>query len=118
MEARTLHRTFSTVRRGAFVTGYDGGLVEYGSWNIVEAPLCCRQRGLACAPCRVRGVPMKVILARPRGFRAGVERAIKCVEQALDRFGPPVYVLNDIVHNAYVVQDLRDKGAVFVKDLR
>lgn len=60
---------------------------------------------------------MKVILARPRGFCAGVERAIKCVEQAIDRYGAPVYVLNDIVHNATVVSDLRNKGAIFVKDL-
>ncbi|GMW01081.1 MAG: 4-hydroxy-3-methylbut-2-enyl diphosphate reductase [Candidatus Hydrogenedentota bacterium] len=60
---------------------------------------------------------MKIILARPRGFCAGVERAIKCVEQALERYGAPVYVLNDIVHNAHVVNDLRAKGAVFVKNL-
>lgn len=60
---------------------------------------------------------MKVILARPRGFCAGVERAIKCVEEALNRFGPPVYVLHDIVHNAHVVSDLRAKGAVFVERL-
>ncbi len=60
---------------------------------------------------------MRIILAKPRGFCAGVERAIKCVEQALERFGPPVYVLNDIVHNAHVVNDLRAKGAVFVKHI-
>lgn len=60
---------------------------------------------------------MKIILAKPRGFCAGVERAIKCVEQALERYGAPVYVLNDIVHNATVVGELREKGAVFVKDL-
>lgn len=60
---------------------------------------------------------MKIILAKPRGFCAGVERAIKCVEQALERFGPPVYVLNDIVHNAHVVNELKAKGAVFVKRL-
>ncbi|GMU91142.1 MAG: 4-hydroxy-3-methylbut-2-enyl diphosphate reductase [Candidatus Hydrogenedentota bacterium] len=60
---------------------------------------------------------MKIILAKPRGFCAGVERAIKCVEQALERFGPPVYVLNDIVHNAHVVNTLKAKGAVFVKNL-
>lgn len=60
---------------------------------------------------------MRVILARPRGFCAGVERAIKCVEVALERYGPPVYVLNDIVHNALVVSELRAKGAVFVKHL-
>ena len=60
---------------------------------------------------------MKLILARPRGFCAGVERAIKCVEQALERYGAPVYVLNDIVHNATVVTELKDKGAVFVKKI-
>ena len=61
---------------------------------------------------------MRIVLAKPRGFCAGVERAIKCVEQALDRYGAPVYVLNDIVHNATVVNELRDKGAVFVKDVK
>ncbi len=60
---------------------------------------------------------MKIILANPRGFCAGVERAIKCVEQALERYGAPVYILNDIVHNSYIVRELRAKGAVFVKDL-
>jgi len=60
---------------------------------------------------------MKIILAKPRGFCAGVERAIKCVEQALEQYGAPVYVLNDIVHNKTVVDDLRTKGAIFVKDL-
>ena len=60
---------------------------------------------------------MKIILANPRGFCAGVERAIKCVENALEKYGPPVYVLNDIVHNAHVVNELKDKGAIFVKDL-
>lgn len=60
---------------------------------------------------------MKIILARPRGFCAGVERAIKCVEQALERHGAPVYVLHDIVHNAHVVSELREKGAVFVQNI-
>lgn len=60
---------------------------------------------------------MKILLARPRGFCAGVERAIKCVERALELYGAPVYVLNDIVHNAHVVNELREKGAVFVKHL-
>src|SRR3990172_13222275 len=63
------------------------------------------------------GGPMKIILAKPRGFCAGVERAIKCVEEALERYGRPVYVLNDIVHNAHVVNRLRERGAVFVKDI-
>ncbi len=60
---------------------------------------------------------MHIILAKPRGFCAGVERAIKCVEQALARHGAPVYVLNNIVHNAHVVNSLREKGALFVKDV-
>jgi len=60
---------------------------------------------------------MRILLAKPRGFCAGVERAIVCVEKALERYGPPVYVLNDIVHNKAVVDELRAKGAVFVKDL-
>ena len=60
---------------------------------------------------------MKIILAKPRGFCAGVERAIRCVERALELYGPPVYVLHDIVHNAAVVEDLRRKGAMFVGSL-
>ena len=60
---------------------------------------------------------MKILLAKPRGFCAGVDRAIICVERALERYGPPVYVLNDIVHNKAVVDELREKGAVFVKHL-
>lgn len=60
---------------------------------------------------------MRIILAKPRGFCAGVERAILCVERALERYGAPVYVLNNIVHNVHVVNELRDKGAVFVKSL-
>jgi len=60
---------------------------------------------------------MRIYLAKPRGFCAGVERAIKCVEQALDRYGAPVYVLNNIVHNSHVVNELRHKGAIFVKNL-
>lgn len=60
---------------------------------------------------------MKILLAKPRGFCAGVDRAIICVEKALERYGSPVFVLNDIVHNKAVVDELRAKGAVFVKDL-
>ena len=61
---------------------------------------------------------MRVILAKPRSFCAGVERALRCVDRALDLYGPPIYVLKDVVHNAFVIQDLRDRGAVFVRDLR
>ena len=60
---------------------------------------------------------MKIILAKPRGFCAGVDRAIKSVEKALDRYGRPVYVLKHIVHNAHVVEELRQKGAVFVQQI-
>jgi len=61
--------------------------------------------------------PLKVLLCSPRGFCAGVVRAIDTVEQALRRFGPPVYVRHEIVHNRYVVESLKAKGAVFVEDL-
>jgi 4-hydroxy-3-methylbut-2-enyl diphosphate reductase len=60
---------------------------------------------------------MQVILAQPRGFCAGVERAIEIVERALTKFGPPIYVRHEIVHNRHVVEDLRTRGAVFVDDL-
>jgi len=61
--------------------------------------------------------PLKVILASPRGFCAGVERAIEIVERALDIFGPPVYVRHEIVHNQHVVESLRAKGAIFVHEV-
>ena len=60
---------------------------------------------------------MKVILAQPRGFCAGVVRAIEIVERALQKFGPPVYVRHEIVHNKHVVESLKAKGARFVEDL-
>src|SRR5205809_3347823 len=60
---------------------------------------------------------MEVLLANPRGFCAGVERAIEIVERALELHGAPIYVRHEIVHNKYVVEDLRAKGAVFVEEL-
>ena len=60
---------------------------------------------------------MQVLLANPRGFCAGVDRAISIVERALDIFGPPIYVRHEVVHNRYVVDGLRSRGAVFVDDL-
>ncbi|HXG35987.1 MAG TPA: 4-hydroxy-3-methylbut-2-enyl diphosphate reductase [Dehalococcoidia bacterium] len=62
--------------------------------------------------------PMRVILARPRGFCAGVVRAIEIVEKSLDVFSTPVYVRHEIVHNRHVVDALRSKGAIFVEDLQ
>ncbi len=61
--------------------------------------------------------PLKILLAAPRGFCAGVDRAIKIVELALEKYGAPVYVRHEIVHNKFVVNSLRDKGAVFVEKL-
>ena len=60
---------------------------------------------------------ISVLVAQPRGFCAGVERAIDIVETALDKWGPPVYVRHEIVHNKYVVEDLKNKGAIFVQEL-
>ncbi|QCP48509.1 4-hydroxy-3-methylbut-2-enyl diphosphate reductase [Trinickia violacea] len=59
----------------------------------------------------------EILLAQPRGFCAGVDRAIEIVERAIKLFGAPIYVRHEIVHNAYVVEDLRKKGAVFVEQL-
>ncbi|MFJ7566853.1 4-hydroxy-3-methylbut-2-enyl diphosphate reductase [Herminiimonas sp. NPDC097707] len=59
----------------------------------------------------------EILLAQPRGFCAGVDRAIEIVERALIEFGAPIYVRHEIVHNAYVVSDLRNKGAIFIEEL-
>ena len=60
---------------------------------------------------------MEIKLANPRGFCAGVDRAIEIVNRALDVFGPPIYVRHEVVHNKYVVEDLKQRGAVFVEEL-
>ncbi|MGB0684497.1 MAG: 4-hydroxy-3-methylbut-2-enyl diphosphate reductase [Magnetovibrionaceae bacterium] len=60
---------------------------------------------------------LKIVLANPRGFCAGVERAIEIVERALEKYGSPVYVRHEIVHNKHVVEDLRAKGAIFVDEV-
>src|SRR5687768_18107261 len=61
--------------------------------------------------------PLRLLIAAPRGFCAGVDRAIEIVERTLQRYGAPVYVRHEIVHNRYVVDGLRAKGAVFVDHL-
>ena len=60
---------------------------------------------------------MKIVLANPRGFCAGVDRAISIVERALDIFEAPIYVRHEVVHNKYVVNGLKNRGAVFVEEL-
>ena len=60
---------------------------------------------------------MKIVMANPRGFCAGVDRAIDIVDRALDIFGAPVYVRHEVVHNRFVVDGLRDRGAVFVEEV-
>ena len=69
------------------------------------------------APAADRKPPLEILLAAPRGFCAGVVRAIDVVERALAIYGPPVYVRHEIVHNKYVVESLKRKGAVFVREL-
>ena len=59
----------------------------------------------------------EILLAQPRGFCAGVDRAITIVNEALKQFGAPIYVRHEIVHNQYVVDDLRARGAIFIDDL-
>ena len=76
-----------------------------------------RRLGGEAADSSAKFPPMRVLLANPRGFCAGVDRAIEIVELALERYGPPVYVRHEIVHNRHVVEELRAKGAVFVDDL-
>jgi len=61
--------------------------------------------------------PHEILLAEPRGFCAGVDRAIEIVERALEKFGRPIYVRHEIVHNTYVVNDLKEKGAIFIEAL-
>ena len=61
---------------------------------------------------------MEIHLANPRGFCAGVDRAIDIVNRALEVFGAPIYVRHEVVHNKFVVEDLRERGAIFVDELR
>ena len=76
-------------------------------WDMAE-----KQTKMAAAKKNV-----KVVLAQPRGFCAGVERAIDIVERALEKYGAPVYVRHEIVHNKYVVETLRARGSIFVEEI-
>ncbi len=71
----------------------------------------------AAAPTPSALVPQEILLAEPRGFCAGVDRAIEIVERAITKFGRPIYVRHEIVHNTYVVNDLKEKGAIFIEEL-
>src|ERR1041384_7765669 len=71
----------------------------------------------ASEPSRTAKPPLTLLIAAPRGFCAGVDRAIRIVELALERYGAPVYVRHEIVHNKFVVDSLKAKGAVFVREL-
>jgi 4-hydroxy-3-methylbut-2-enyl diphosphate reductase len=75
-----------------------------------------RGLGIARAGRLLGSSSVRILLASPRGFCAGVDRAIEIVERALERYGPPVYVRHEIVHNRHVVDELRSKGAVFIED--
>lgn len=60
---------------------------------------------------------MRILLANPRGFCAGVDRAISIVERALELYGAPIYVRHEVVHNRYVVNNLRERGAIFIEEI-
>src|ERR1700679_2638685 len=87
-----------------------------GENDYVAAPYRM-DRGRSDLPTRTLGIDMRVILAQPRGFWAGVVRAIDIVEKALDKYAGPVYVRHEIVHNKHVVDTLKNKGARFVEEL-
>lgn len=80
----------------------------------MNAPITQSDRSNVALDCET---PLNLLIAAPRGFCAGVDRAIEIVEKALEKYGAPVYVRHEIVHNKYVVEGLKAKGAIFVKEL-
>src|SRR5438132_13548513 len=83
-------------------------------WRFYGKPLLCLQAKPYVPFAMLNHPPLRVLIAAPRGFCAGVDRAIQIVELALERFGAPVYVRHEIVHNRFVVERLKKLGAVFV----
>ena len=75
------------------------------------------EAGATLSDCYASSGPKKILLASPRGYCAGVDRAVTAVEQALERYGTPVYVRKEIVHNKFVVESLTERGAIFVHEL-
>src|SRR3954468_18846178 len=92
-------------------------LIRPGGYHA--APRAQRDpRADQCRPVNVsEGIPMKIILANPRGFCAGVNMAIECVDQVLKHQGAPVYVYHEIVHNKHVVDDFESRGVTFVNSI-
>jgi 4-hydroxy-3-methylbut-2-enyl diphosphate reductase len=107
-------------RAGACAAVPDWGCCFDAPGGAVTVYLVRSARHFARSGAREAGyddfVVKRVLLASPRGFCAGVERAVETVELALEHYGPPVYVRHQIVHNAHVVRDLEERGAVFVED--
>ena len=83
----------------------------------MNAPLHNARPGSASGSDTDMRPALTLLIAAPRGFCAGVDRAIEIVERSLERYGSPVYVLHEIVHNQYVVEGLKAKGAIFVEEL-
>src|SRR5438105_1991998 len=91
---------------------------QHSTWRIPPSPSgqCC-SCSMPSLKADVRSVSMQVLLANPRGFCAGVDRAIEIVERALETLGAPIYVRHEVVHNRFVVERLRQMGAVFVDEV-
>ena len=97
--------------------GADGAVVERGEERLGVAQRRSSMAPRASTIPRLMHAPEKLLLAAPRGYCAGVDRAVQTVERALELYGAPVYVRKEIVHNKHVVETLRERGAIFVDEL-